>query len=996
MLDVHLFGKFKVSLDGQAIEIPSRPVQSLLAYLILNAGTAYRREKLAGLLWPDSDESSGRQNLRQTLWRLGKAIGKDYFITDKISVSFNAQADYTLDVAVLQDEITERSSTDQLIAGVSVYSGVLLPGFYDEWVLLEQERLQAIYEDRMQMLLERLVQEGRWRETREWAERWIAQGRVPEAAYRALMMAHAGLGDQAGVSAVYQRCVKALDEEVGVEPSTETQALFQRISSSQDLPELQIKVAKTRPPVKLPLYPSPFIGRKKELKELVALLTDPTIRLVNILGPGGIGKTRLAIEAAREQSDAYADGIYFVSLAALDDPNLIATPIVNAINFSFHVREHFEKSGRIIQDQQLLAYLRDKQMLLLLDNLEQLSDGLPLLTDLLQTASDVKILTTSRERLNLRGEAAYTVGSMLVPEKINDEVPLIIENHDALQLFITCAKRARPSFELTSGNLNDVITICQQVDGLPLGIELAAAWAGLLTPDEISAEIKSNLDFLASSLKDVPDRQQSIRSVFESSWSQLTKIEQDVFQRLSVFRGGFTRRAAESIAGATLQILLALVNKSLIQPDYTGRYHLHELLRQFGKEKLREAGETERTRDHHLAFFLKAAQEAEPHLLGPEQVKWANQLEKEQDNLRAALQWGLTAKGKAESGLLLAGSLTTFWSTRCYFDEGREHLLAALAKSDASKRSAARANALNAAGHLAYRQGDYPATRFLIEESLAIYRELGPTGQRGLADALITLGDMETEVGDYAMASSLMKEALVIMRELQDVRGTARALWQLGACAVRPGDYEQAVQYFEMALPLLRQIGDKAHTAVALSGLAEVAVRRGEYERAGTLEKESLALRREVDDTWGISVSFGNLAWIALLQNDLQQAAAFLAESITLRREIGDRGGIAWCLEKFAEIALTSCLLQEEPHQRDEDFRRAALLFGAAEALRAPVDSSINLVDQPEYERQVALVREQLGKTDFTAAWAEGQSMTLHQAIEYALLLEPGQQSTNS
>ena len=990
MLDVRLFGEFKVSLDSQPIEIPSRPMQSLLAYLILNAGTAYRREKLAGLLWPESDEKNARHNLRQTLWRLGKVIGKDFFLTDKVSVGFNPQVDYRLDVAVLQDKAAEWNTTDQLVRSVSVYTDVLLPGFYEDWVLLEQERLQAIYEDRMQMLLDRLIHEGRWRETREWAERWIAQGHVPEAAYRALMVAHAGLGDQAGVTAVYQRCVEALDEEIGVEPSPETKSLFQRISAGQDLPELQINDKKPSSEVKLPLQPNPFIGRKNELKELAALLTDPTIRLVNILGPGGIGKTRLAIEAARAQSDAFVDGVYFVSLAALDDPNLIATPIANAINFSFFMQDQRDNAGKNPQNQQLLAYLGDKQMMLILDNLEHLLEGLPLITDMLQFASDVKILTTSRQRLGLRGETVYMVGNMLVPERISRETSVDVEDYDALQLFANCAQRAQPRFDLTSDNLNDVISICQLVDGLPLGIELGAAWVGLLAPQEIAAEIKISLDFLSSHYHDMPDRQQSIRSVFESSWSRLIEIEQEVFQRLSVFRGGFTRPAAESVTGATVQLLMALVNKSLIQPDYTGRYHIHELLRQFGSEKLREAGETERTRDRHLEFFLTVTEESEPYLWGSEQVAWLNQLELEHDNLRAALEWGRTAEGKADLGLLLAGSLEYFWSARGYFTEGREHLSAALSRPEALKRTAARAKALHAAGHLAYIQSDYPATLPLLEESISICRDLGPTGRQGLANALITLGDMETEVGDYATASSLMKEALGIMRELNDQRGIARALWQLGQCAVRPGDFEQAVQYFERALPLLRQIGDKSHTAIALSGLAEVAVRRGDYERASILEEESLALRREIDETWGIAISLANIAWIALRQNDLRQAVALLAESITLRHEIGDRGGTAWCLEKFAEIALTIGQ-RESTLQREEDFQRAARLYGAAEALRAPVNSTIDLVDQPEYERQVAIIRAQLDEGTFTSAWAEGQAMTLEQTINYALAVEPDQ-----
>jgi len=984
MLDVRLFGKFHVNLDGKAVEIPSRAMQSLLAYLILNPGTAYRREKLAGLLWPESDEKSARHNLRQTLWRLGKAIGKDYFLTDKISVGFNPQADYRLDVAILKNDITEQSSIHQIIASVSVYTDVLLPGFYDDWVFLEQEQLYAIYENQMQTLMERLFQEGCWRETREWAESWIAKGRVPEAAYRALMVAHAGLGDQAGVIAVYQRCVNALDEEVGIDPSPETQALYQRISSGQELPELQGKDTKPRPTVRLPLQPTPFIGRKNDLKELDALLSDPTIRLVNILGPGGIGKTRLAIEAARAQSETFSDGIYFVPLAALDDANLIATPIANAVNFTFHVWDQHKKREADYQNQQLLVYLRDKQMMLVLDNLEHLSTGLPLITDVLQFAPDVKILTTSRERLGLRGETVYTAGYMNLPNKNSEEAPIITEDYDALQLFVNCAQRALPKFTLTADNLNEVVSICHLVDGLPLGIELAAAWVGLLAPREIAAEIKTNLDFLSSNLHDVPDRQQSVRSVFESSWSRLPEIEQRVFRQLSVFRGGFTRQAAENITGATLQILMALTNKSLIQPDYTGRYHIHELLRQYGSEKLQEAGETELTRDLHLDFFLKVAEESEPHLWGSEQVTWINQLEIENDNLRAALEWGLKAEGKAESGLLLAGSLENFWSARGYFDEGREHLSAALSRSEALDRTAARAKTLHAAGHLAYIQSDYPATRSLIEESLSIYRELGPTCRRGLANALITLGDMETELGDYTTASSLMNEALGIMRELNDERGIARALWQLGQCAVRPGDYEHAVEYFELALPLLRQMGDRSHTAIALSGLAEVAIRQGDYERATVLEEESLALRRDIGETWGIAISLANFAWIALRRDDIKQAAALLGESITLRREIGDKGGLAWCLEKLAEIALTKGQ-QESAPRRDEDIQRAARLFGAAEAVRALVNSSIDLVDQPEYKRQVAVVRAQLGEAAFTEAWAEGQAMTLEGAIDYAL-----------
>jgi len=370
--------------------------------------------------------------------------------------------------------------------------------------------------------------------------------------------------------------------------------------------------------------------------------------------------------------------------------------------------------------------------------------------------------------------------------------------------------------------------------------------------------------------------------------------------------------------------------------------------------------------------------------LGSGQVTWLDNLEIEHDNLRDSLAWYQTAEGQAESGLLLAASLEHFWAIRGYFSEGREYLSAAISRPDGLERTLARANALHAAGHLTYLQSRYPETRSLLEESLSIYRELEPVNRRGLANALITLGDMETELGNYSTASTLMKEALEIMRELDDIRGISRALWQLGACAVRPGDYDQAVRYFEEALPLLRQIGDRGNTTIALSGLSEVAIRQGDFERATLLEAESLTLRREIDDPWGIAVSLANFGWIALRQDDLNQAVSLLKESLILRRDIGDRGGSSWCLEKLAEIALITGQRKSSPVSK-EDFQRAARLFGAAEAMREPVDSKIDLVDQPEYERQVSAVCGQLDEARFTKAWTEGRGMSIEQSIEYAL-----------
>jgi tetratricopeptide (TPR) repeat protein len=356
----------------------------------------------------------------------------------------------------------------------------------------------------------------------------------------------------------------------------------------------------------------------------------------------------------------------------------------------------------------------------------------------------------------------------------------------------------------------------------------------------------------------------------------------------------------------------------------------------------------------------------------------------EHDNLRSALEWCQTADSAAQLGLKLASSLENFWDMRGYFQEGRKYLSAALTSPGAFERTEARAKALHAEAHLAYLQGDYPLVQERLEESLSIYRELGSAGKRGVATVLITLGDMQTEIGEYKSASNLMKEALEIMRELNDKKGISRALWQLGACIVRLGDYEQATIYFEEALLLLRQIGDNSNTTIAISGLAEIAIRQGDLTRAMLLERESIAMRQEIGEPWGIAVSLGNFAWISLLKGDLEQAVNTLNESLTLRRDIGDRGGCSWCMEKLAGIALIIGQQKASPIA-EQDYQRAARLFGAAEAMREPVDSKMDLVDLAEYEQQVDLIREYLGESGFTNAWDEGRRMSTAQAIEYAL-----------
>jgi predicted ATPase len=641
----------------------------------------------------------------------------------------------------------------------------------------------------------------------------------------------------------------------------------------------------------------------------------------------------------------------------------------------------------------LRRFLADKQLLLLLDNFEHVLAAAPLVAELLSEAPCLRIMITSRELLRLSGEHEYVVLPLAVPDLDQAMSVSQLADIESVILFLQRAQAGQTNFRLTEENAPAIAEICRRLDGLPLAIELAAARIKLFSPSQMLDQLVSRLGLLTTGPRDVPARQKTLRNTIDWSYYLLDQDEQILFACLGVFSGGGSLRAIETICGpdvhiSTLDGLDSLMNKSLLNridgPGGEPRFGMLETIHEYALELLNGSNEEHSVRNRHLAFFLAMVEEAEPHLFGSEQVTWLDQLEIEQDNFRAALEWCQTAEDKAESGLRLTGSLASFWSSRSYYDEGREHLSAALSRPGALDRTAARAKALSAAGLMAYIQSDYPATRPLLEESLSIYKELGPACRRGLADALITLGDMETELGHYATASSLMKEALVIMRELEDARGIARALWQLGQCAVRPGDYEQAIQYFEMALPLLRQEGDRTHTAIALTGLAEVALRQGDYERATILEEESLTLRREIGETWGIAVSLGNFAWIALRRNDLNRAQALLAESLTLRREIGDIGGAAWCLEKFAEIAQITGQ-SASSSRRVMDSRRSARLFGAAHSLRTPIGSVIDLADQPANEHLIATIRARLDQETFISSWDEGEAMSLDEAVAYAL-----------
>ncbi|MDQ4076121.1 MAG: tetratricopeptide repeat protein, partial [Chloroflexota bacterium] len=605
-------------------------------------------------------------------------------------------------------------------------------------------------------------------------------------------------------------------------------------------------------------------------------------------------------------------------------------------------------------------------------------------------ASEVSLLVTSRERLNLRGEWVLDVKGLSylpAPPTSLDDAGVSngkpVESYSAVQLFLQSARRIRPGFSLSEAEQSAVAQICRLLAGMPLGIELAAAWVRMLSCEEVAQEIERNLDFLSTSLRDQPARHRSLRAVFDHSWDLLTEEEQRVFRKLSLFRGGFHREAAEQVAGATLVLLSSLMDKSLLRRTPLGRYEIHELLRQYAYEKLREAGEAEQAQEAHLAFFLTFAEEAEPHLADKEQAAWLARLEMEHDNLRTALTWSRDS-GETEKGLRLTGLLAWFWRLRGHSSEGRAWLTAFLTPrlpvpypgtqpSAPSTHSLKwRAKALNGLAWLAWAQSDYRAARIVAEESLPLWRELGDT--HGFAAALLYAGLAAHFQGEMGIARARLEESVARFREQGDQWYLSHALTALGIVTMAQSDYATARLQLEEGLAIVERMDDIWSRSQLLNSLGDVARCQGEYGRAATRYEEALTLYRQLGNKWNIAASLHNLGHVTLSQGNCQRARTLFLESLTLHQEQGNKVGMVECLVGFGGVART----QGQP-------QRAARLFAAAEAAREAIGATMWPATRLDYERHVAAVHAALSQDKLMAAWVEGRMMTLEQALAYAL-----------
>lgn len=851
-----LLGTFMLEVDRQVIKLPTRKSESLLAYIVLNS-SPQNRVKLASLLWGDSSDDEASGSLRTALSAIRKILGKDVLISDRETVQINPNYPIWVDVHELELFSKELASSGVYIHAlfdVELYRGNFLENFYDEWVIQPQEYFKDLFIRSMLQVAQSRKALGIYQEVVSITRRIIQIDAINENAYQLLMFSLHALGKRDEAIKLYNKLKYELLNTLGVETSNVTNNLFNQINKIDMVSETSIRV-KTNLPTPL----TSFIGREKEIKDLNKLFQKT--RLLTLTGVGGCGKTRLSIELARNLMDNYVDGVWWVDLASLEDPNLIPRVLRKILGI--------EKSTSSADSDTLVQYLCNKQLLLIFDNCEHLIQACALLVEnILKKCPNVKILTTSREILGVFGETAWIVSGLSLPPLDHILYSDSLFQWEAINLFLTRSAFYQPGIQLSDENIKNLLYICHVLDGIPLAIELAAVRTRNLTLEQIASRLSDRLTLLTMGSRTAQERQRTLRSAIDWSYELLSISEKIILQRLSVFTSTWTLSAAEFIcsdeqinSAQILDIIARLYNKSFLIIETQGveiRYKMLEVIRQYAYEKISNRDGVEWFQSKHLQYYMEIIQSIRHLWFTSKHSELINQFGADYPNLRLALSWGLEQgirHSNWKRAINLAVGMGPLWNFLGEYDEGQKWLKKAIYQIDSILLE----------------------TGLEVEESYSI-RLLK-------AKALYELGFLTWFQGQYISAGAIFLECSVLFETLDDLHGLAYSNMFLAHPAFLEGERERALKMWRQSLDFFNDVGDFWGSAMVHSFLGRAYREAGNNVRAEKEYDMCLELFGKVGDGWGLGISLSHKGMIAFQRNDLEGARKFFEDRMIISRE---------------------------------------------------------------------------------------------------------------